>query len=164
MCGFDGLISTAVARASGGAASSRRGEAASKLGMGAALCGHPVFMVGSGLGHKATREAWAARTPSGGGSVRAGHELEEGDNPDSRARRVSDRREGAGEERRGWETRPPVGPLRERAGLRRAMQAKLAGGSWANRTKTREGEKSFLFFFSNFPNQLLNTNSNQFKV
>ena len=99
MRGFDGLISAATARASSDVASSGRGEVASKLGMGAARCGHPVFMAGSGLGSKARREAWTAWTPIGDDSVHARHDLEEGDNPDTWARRVSEigkRGEGTG--------------------------------------------------------------------
>ena len=51
-CGFGGLISLATARASGGAASSGRSNAVSKLGMEMVRCGDLVFMA---------RAAWSAR-------------------------------------------------------------------------------------------------------
>ena len=76
--GFGGLFLAAAARASGGAASLGRVEAASKLGMGAARCGHPVFMARSSLGRKAREEVRRVWT-SGGGGVRRGNESEEGE-------------------------------------------------------------------------------------
>ena len=51
--GFGGLFLAMAAWASSDATSSGQGEAALKLGMGSARCGHPVFMAGSSLGRKA---------------------------------------------------------------------------------------------------------------
>ena len=55
----------------------RLGEAttAPKLGMGAAQCGHLVFIAGNILGRKARREAWAARNLDGS-RVRRGNDRE----------------------------------------------------------------------------------------
>ena len=119
--GFGGLILVVAARANGGAVSSGRGEVASKPRRGAARCRHPVFMTESGLGHKARREAWVARTPSDG-HVRRGNEHEVEDNvADKWGWAVSVTKRGR-RERRGRAARP----LRRSRG--RAGEAKPTPG------------------------------------
>ena len=137
----------AAARASGGAASLGRVEAASKLGMGATRGGHPVFMAGSGLGHKARKGRGRCGLPAvvvSGPVTRK----EEDDAADMWGRAVNERREARTRAR----LRGLLGRDWAERGAKKRPSVEPGLAEWAARAEIRRGEKKIikpLFYFLN---------------
>jgi len=155
--GFGGL-SSAAARAS---VAWRLGEAASKLGMGRHGRGTRYLWPGAAWGARQGRGVAAVDFRRRRSSVRAGHELEEGDDvADRRDRLVSETRRERGERGR----RCLAGLLgrcgeREQAaqGKRAAQETRL---SWAVRAKSRERGRKIIKLLFYFLTHHFKTNSN----